>query len=102
MADSPGIESEGKLRPLKGVNWQRRGRFFALDRVERFAMCRSQIAVIHFFNVVGSAELRSLLMIIFHSTTNLAFGPSTPITSVLSDFQLPSLCRQSLLIEAIP
>jgi hypothetical protein len=41
MADSPGIESGGKVRPLKGVNWQRREEVFRAGRGG--ALCHVQI-----------------------------------------------------------
>jgi hypothetical protein len=41
MADSPGIESWGKLRPLKGVNWQRREEVLRAGR--GVALCHMQI-----------------------------------------------------------
>jgi hypothetical protein len=78
MADSHGIESGGKLRPLNGVNWQRREKVLRAGRGG--ALCHVQMThcVTHFFNV-GSPELRSLLTIIFHSTTNFAQDNEFPM-----------------------
>jgi hypothetical protein len=41
MADSSGIENGGKLRPLKGINWQGREEVLRAGRGE--ALCHVQI-----------------------------------------------------------